>query len=222
MKLARLAGVLSGAYFIRTWISALVILVCLPISQSLYAENQKADALRTPEAVVNSLTSQLLDMARSSQQQLKEDPEAYYSRVEAALEPLVSFRFIAKNVMGDTYWKQSSEAQRAAFLGVFKRSLVETYTKGMSQNLDYDISLLPDESSVLKNHATIVQKISGSDGSNHVVYSLGLGKSGQWKVLNVVLDGVNLGKTFRSQFAQGVKESKGDLDAAIGAWSGKS
>ena len=39
-----------------------------------------------------------------------------------------------------------------------------------------------------------------------------------WKLINVVLDGVNLGKTFRSQFAQAVKEHEGNLDAAIAGW----
>ena len=175
-----------------------------------------------PGEVVESLTAQLLDLARKGQQQLKDDPESFYADIETVLEPMVSFEFIAKNVMGEVYWGQATTSQREAFLIVFKRSLVETYVKGMSQNLDYDLKLVDDESKVLKTKASIVQKIVGPDSSNLVVYTLGQGKSGNWKVLNVVLDGVNLGKTFRSQFAQGVKENKGDIDATIAGWSGKS
>lgn len=175
-----------------------------------------------PASVVETLTTQLLDMARSGQDKLKKDPESFYSGIETVLEPMVSFKFIARNVMGDSYWKQANEAQRTQFVTVFKRSLVETYVKGMSQNMDYSIEVLKDQSKVLKNKASIVQKITGPDSTNNVIYTLGQGKSGQWKVLNLVLDGVNLGKTFRSQFAQGVKDNKGDIQAAINHWASKS
>jgi len=135
---------------------------------------------------------------------------------------MVGFDFIAKNVMGPAYWRQASLEQREQFLKLFKRSLVETYVKGMSQSLDYQLELLEDESKVFKTQASIVQKITGPDSTSMVVYTLGLGKSGVWKVTNVVLDGVNLGKTFRSQFAQSVKENSGDIAAAIAGWSAKS
>ncbi|TVZ40744.1 phospholipid transport system substrate-binding protein [Alteromonadaceae bacterium 2753L.S.0a.02] len=178
--------------------------------------------MQGPQVVVQTVTDQLLELAKNGNEELKKDPETFYGKVEALLDPSVSFDFIAKNVMGETYWNQATGTQKQQFVGTFKRSLVETLVKGMSSNIDLNIEILDDKSQVLKNKASIVQKVSGPEGSNLVVYSLGRGKSGNWKVLNVVLDGVNLGKTFRSQFAQGVKDSKGDLQAAIDGWSAKS
>ncbi|SMF54073.1 phospholipid transport system substrate-binding protein [Alteromonadaceae bacterium Bs31] len=187
------------------------------------AAELKAEAEASePRKVVESLTTTLLDLARVGQDKLKNEPEEFYAEIERVLDPMVSFKFIAKNVMGQSYWKQATEVQREQFIVVFKRSLVETYVKGMSQNLDYEMAVLDKESKVLKSKASIVQKITGPDSVNHVVYTLGLGKSGQWKVTNLTLDGVNLGKTFRSQFAQGMKENKNDIDATIAGWAGKS
>jgi len=172
-----------------------------------------------PAAVVEGLTTQLLDMARVGQDKMKNNPVQFYGEIETVLEPVVGFEYIARNVMGSTYWNQATEPQQAQFLKVFKRSLVETYVKGMSQNLDFKLEILDDQSKIAGNKASIVQKITGPDSTNLVVYTLGQGKSGQWKVLNVVLDGVNLGKTFRSQFAQGVKENNGNIEAAIANWA---
>ena len=39
------------------------------------------------------------------------------------------------------------------------------------------------------------------------------------KLVNVVLNGINLGITFRTQFYQAMKKSDGDLDLVIAEWS---
>ncbi|WP_230515076.1 ABC transporter substrate-binding protein [Teredinibacter turnerae] len=208
----------SARYSLVSAMAAMLLVV----SQWAAAEQKPASAAldkEGPEYVVQTVTDQLLSLAKDDTAELKKDPEAFYGKVESLLEPSVSFDFIAKNVMGPTYWGQASEKQQEQFVATFKRSLVETLVKGMASNVDLDIQLVSEQSQVLKNKASIVQKVSGPEGSNLVVYSLGKGKSGSWKVLNVVLDGVNLGKTFRSQFAQGVKDNKGDIQAAIEGWS---
>jgi len=189
---------------------------------TVFASAEGADAKPAPFGVVESLTSELLDTVRKNKELAKTDPEQFYTQVATILESKVSFKFIAKNVMSEKYWAQATEQQRDDFVTTFKRSLVETYAKGMSQNLDFAMEILQDKSDYEagKNTATIVQKITGPDSVNHIVYSMGRGRSGQWKVLNVVLDGVNLGKTFRSQFAQAVKENKGDIGATISGWAG--
>lgn len=210
-----------GIWFSRQVVvlTALVLMLC----QSAVAEKTAPPLDKDgPEYVVQTVTDQLLQLAKDSTEALQKDPESFYSKVESLLEPSVSFDFIAKNVMGETYWTQATEKQQEEFITTFKRSMVATLVKGMASNIDLDIQIVGEQSKVLKNKASIVQKVSGPEGSNLLVYSLGKGKSGSWKVLNVVLDGVNLGKTFRSQFAQGVKDNKGDIQAAITGWSAQS
>jgi len=48
-----------------------------------------------------------------------------------------------------------------------------------------------------------------------VTYQLVLDAKGQWKVRNVLLNGINLGLTFRNQFASTVEANRGNLDKAI-------
>ena len=42
-----------------------------------------------------------------------------------------------------------------------------------------------------------------------------LNAQGQWKVRNLILNGINLGLTFRNQFASTVEANRGNLDKAI-------
>ena len=41
---------------------------------------------------------------------------------------------------------------------------------------------------------------------------------GQWKVRNVIVEGINIGLLFRDQFAQAMKANRNDLDAVIDNW----
>ncbi len=77
----------------------------------------------------------------------------------------------------------------------------------------------PKEDISEQKRVNVIQEIATADGVNKISYTMVKRKSGQWKLINVVLDGVNLGKQFRTQFAQAVKENKGDIDAAIKGWS---
>ena len=47
---------------------------------------------------------------------------------------------------------------------------------------------------------------------------MGLNKKAEWRVINVIINGINLGKTFRSQFVQAAQKNQGDLDQVIANW----
>jgi phospholipid transport system substrate-binding protein len=44
---------------------------------------------------------------------------------------------------------------------------------------------------------------------------------GEWKVRNVIINGINIGKLFRDQFADAMKQNGNDLDKTINGWAGE-
>ena len=56
---------------------------------------------------------------------------------------------------------------------------------------------------------------TSSNGLVPVTYQMVLDNQGQWKVRNLILNGINLGLTFRNQFASTVEAHHGNLDKAI-------
>lgn len=173
----------------------------------------------TPHKVVEDVTGQLMKIVSTGKQALEQNPEKYFSEVQGIMEQVVDFNYIAKNVMGAKYWNSASGEQKKRFVKVFTDGLVQTYAKGMANFADFEISVVPPESDIGdKKRVSVIQKFQGPEGVNRVAYTMGLHKSGDWKLINVVLDGVNLGETLRTQFAQSVAENKGDLDATISGW----
>jgi phospholipid transport system substrate-binding protein len=48
---------------------------------------------------------------------------------------------------------------------------------------------------------------------------MNLTRDGSWRVTNLVINGINLGKIFRNQFIQRAKQFGGDIDKVIDNWS---
>ena len=48
---------------------------------------------------------------------------------------------------------------------------------------------------------------------------MGQNKSGDWRLLNVIIESVNLGEVYRDQFLASAREHDGDLDAVIDNWA---
>ena len=43
-------------------------------------------------------------------------------------------------------------------------------------------------------------------------------KTGEWNIVNVTLNGINLSKTFSSQFQNAARKSSGNIDTVIDGW----
>lgn len=197
------------------------LITFLVFASSVFAQPQQAtEKVMSPHDLVSTTTENLMAVVKANQSTYEKNPGKYFKEVEGLLDPVVDFDFIARSVMGP-YWNSASAEQQEAFVKVFRKGLVETYAKGMAKFNDLKVEVLPpEEQNPEFGKVTVLQKVAAADGVNKVAYTMGRRKTdASWKLLNVVLDGVNLGKTFRSQFAQSVKEHEGNLDAAIAGWA---
>lgn len=175
----------------------------------------------TPHQVVQGVTDSVMNVIKGGEQTLKEKPDEYFAKVRASLESTVSFSFIAKNVMA-SYWNQASEAQREEFTETFTRSMVETLGKGLANYSDLKITTLPpEEDASVAKRVEVIQEVAAADGTTRISYTMAQNKSGEWKLINVVLNGVNLGKSFRDQFTQAMKQNDNNIDKVIATWAQK-
>lgn len=196
----------------------LVLTLCLLCSTQALAEAAKAAA---PHEVVQNVTTSVMGVIRGGEKALKENPDEYFAKVRATLEPNVSFGFIAKNVMA-AYWDQASEEQRTRFTETFTRSMVETLGKGLANYSDLKIVTLPPEGDLsAAKKVEVLQEVAAADGTSRISYTMAQNKSGEWKLINVILNGVNLGKSFRDQFTQAMKQNDNNIDKVIASWAQK-
>lgn len=196
-----------------------VWLLGLTLAASAFANPVQGVADNSPHALIERVTHDVLTLVLEEKELLESDPDKFYGSIKQVLQPVVAFDYIANGVMG-TYAKQASAEQRKRFSEAFQNNLISTYAKGMALYADQRVEILPPEEELgERTRVSVVQKIYGADSDHMMVYSMGKSrKDNQWKLLNVIINGVNLGNTFRSQFQQAMKK-EGDLDRVIENWA---
>ena len=142
--------------------------------------------------------------------------DCFTGQVDRILGKVIDFDWIALKVMGG-YGKVASAEQKAQFAEAFRSGLVETYGRGLLSYSSERILLLPAEDIGDRRKITVRQQIVGEEATYPLEYTMGL-KNGQWKVINVIINGINLGKTFRGQFTQSSQKNDGDIDKVIASW----
>jgi phospholipid transport system substrate-binding protein len=115
--------------------------------------------------------------------------------------------------------KRATPDQRKRFEETFKRGLVRTYGKAL---LDFDqeeIVVLPEDKPPRDpTKPTVRMEVRTKEGKVYPVdYAMALGADGAWRLRNIVINGINIGLTYRNQFASAMK-TDGDLDKVIAGW----
>ena len=167
---------------------------------------------------VEKIHEDIVLVVRAKQDIYEENPEEFIKAISFALQPLVDFKRISRNVMG-RYYKDANKEQIEKFNKVFKASLLETYSKTLAEFKDEEIVV----SSVVKkspkgNREKVSLQIVTSTKVYPAIYDMYLNKQGQWKLINIVINGVNLGLTFRNQFYSLMEKEGNNLDVVIERW----
>lgn len=173
---------------------------------------------KTPNEQIQAATDSLVSRIDKDRKAFDKNPRLLHAMVEENIAPYVDFRTIARGVMGQFY-RQASEQQRSEFERVFKQSLIRTYANGMTAYNGQKYVVKPGKPSDKPNKAQVDMDVHGSSGKiYHVTYHMAQGKDGEWRIVNLILDGMNFGLAFRNKFAGLVEENKGNIDAAITNW----
>jgi len=148
----------------------------------------------------------------------EENLDLFIQEISNAFSPIVDFNRIARNVMGRHY-KDSTDSQREEFAQAFKSSLLNTYSKTLIEFRNEKIVVLPPgNQSKSPNKAKVKIQIITSSKSYPGVYSMYLDKNNEWKIVNIVVNGINLGLTFRSQFYSLMEKNNNDISVVIDKW----
>ena len=189
---------------------SLILLSYLLLAQSTRAE--------TPQHYVEKIHADIIQVIIEKQSIYKDQPEEFIESIAKSLEPLVDFKRISRNVMGKHY-KIASQDQRDKFQDIFKSTLLETYSKTLAEFKNEEIKIIPSLNSSNKpNREKVHLEIVTSTKVYPAFYDMYLNKKNEWKLINIVINGVNLGLTFRNQFYSLMKDQENDIDKVIDLW----
>ena len=167
---------------------------------------------------VEKIHEDVVLVVRAKQGIYEENPEEFIKAISFALQPLVDFKRISRNVMG-RYYKDANKEQIEKFNKVFKTSLLKTYSKTLAEFKDEQILVSSQvKKSPKGNREKVSLQIVTSTKIYPAVYDMYRNKQGQWKLINIVINGVNLGLTFRNQFYSLMEKEGNNLDVVIEKW----
>ena len=179
---------------------------------------------------VRESTDNLLERLIEVQPFYDSDPDRFFDEVNAALGPYIDFEGFAKRVMAKHY-RKASDAQRRIFVDKFRAGLIKTYATVL---IEFDnekiVVLKPSTPQKKPDRATIKIEIHARSGTIFLVhYQLELVDSPErvlennpekhWLLRNVIINGINIGLQFRSQFNAYMQKHRGDIDLVIENWS---
>lgn len=171
-----------------------------------------------PIEAVKTATTQLLDKLDEVQPLYETDKQKFFTEVEQSLAPFIDFEGFARGVMAK-YYRRASETQRERFAETFQRQLVQTYASALVEFDNERIEVLPLEEPAEGGRATASLEIHAADGAVYpVTYTLAL-VDGRWKLRNIIVEGINIGLQFRSQFSNYMQRYNNDIDKVIENWN---
>ncbi|MEN5303083.1 MULTISPECIES: phospholipid-binding protein MlaC [unclassified Pseudomonas] len=177
-------------------------------------------AAQSPHEVVQSTTTELLSDLKANKEQYKANPNAFYDALNRILGPVVDADGISKSVMTVKYSRKATPAQMQRFQDNFKRSLFQFYGNALLEYNNQGITVDPAKADDGKR-ASVGMKVTGNNGAVYPVQYTLENLGGEWKVRNVIVNGINVGKLFRDQFADAMQRNGNDLDKTIDGWAGE-
>jgi len=177
-------------------------------------------AAQTPHEVVQSTTNELLGDLKANKEQYKSNPQAFYDALNRILGPVVDADGISKSIMTVKYSRNATPAQMQRFQENFKRSLMQFYGNALLEYNNQGIVVDPAKADDGKR-ASVGMKVTGNNGAVYPVQYTLENLGGEWKVRNVIVNGINVGKLFRDQFADAMQRNGNNLDKTIDGWAGE-
>ncbi len=214
----------------RKFFTILFALMCLLASGAGFAEQIVRD---DAQQMLKQTTDVLLGISTRAKSYVDKDKKRYYKEVEVILNQVIDKEYFARGVMSTyssarLYNALKTEEEKIAFRNrlntfadIMQIVLIEKYADVLllfdGQRIEFESLTLdaPDGSKV-----NLKQIIHNQNGDSYVIqYNLQKDSAGQWLVYNFIVEGINLGSTYRSQFAEAVEKNKGNVDYVVANWA---
>jgi len=153
-----------------------------------------------PYSFIDKNAQEMVEILINESYLFESDRSLYEQKIKDIFEPMIDFRRVAASVMGKKYYLMATKDERSQFVEIFKDSLLDTYAETLAQWGDSTITTkFPLEEHESVKNVEVKQILDTGTSTYPISYKLRKNKDG-WKIINIIINGVNLGLTFRNQF----------------------
>ena len=174
---------------------------------SLFAVSVLIEAQPSPVPMLQVTSDQILATLKQNKAKLHQDKTIVFRAVEQYMVPRVDVDGMSRSVLGRAAWTKATASERAEFKQVFTQLVIRTYATPLTEYTNETVRFLPIRGSLDGQFVRVNSLIIRPNGRDiPLSYSL-VSHGGQWKVYDLSVEGVSLLQSFRSQFAEVLRNS---------------
>tara|TARA_S200000501_G_scaffold254557_1_gene238499 strand:+ start:181 stop:780 length:600 start_codon:yes stop_codon:yes gene_type:complete len=188
--------------------------VCFSGLLGTAAYSQEMTAVETAELGVQTLLQTVVE----SKEFFLSDREQYFSAIEMVLSSFVDFEAVAGVVMS-RYASEATDQQTERFADILRKTLTRFYGASLVSYNGEELVFLPPSNPDADPRAdtVVVMELQG-DAALRLQYQMFLNTNNEWKLKNLSLAGINLGRQYYTQFAALMAQNNNDIDAVLDNW----
>lgn len=182
-------------------IAAVMISALVAFAQPARADDATSFVEGLGQKALSSLTTPDLDKAEREK------------RVRGLLRTYFDVNTIARFTLG-TNWRNASDAEKSEYIKLFENMIVTTYAQRFSEYSGQEFKVI--KSTKASERDTVVQsQIVQKDGPPVAVDWRVRNTNGNLKIIDVIVEGVSMSVTQRSDFAAVIQSGGGKVEALL-------
>jgi phospholipid transport system substrate-binding protein len=183
----------------------IVLLGSMPVVKGL------AEDLQRPQQVIQSVSETI--QKKLQDKSFTKNFAQVTQFVNGVIEPHTDFDKIAPLVLGK-HWSAATPAEQERFKHEFQTLIIRAYSRAFVEYNDWKISYIPLEMASDAKKVVVKTKVLQPRIQPVEVFYRMFISNGEWKVFDILIDGVSLVTNYRSTFNEDIQR-KGSLTAVI-------
>lgn len=178
----------------------------------LLGSKLSAAEVESPVDMLKRTSDEVIEVLKQRREEIDANPDIVYQIVDDYIVPHLDDVTLAKLALGKN-WNKASNEQKIEFVDQFRNLLIRTYGKSLQEFKDQTINFSPLRESAGEERVVVKSEVLQSGGPTIPVdYRMRL-KDSEWKVYDIIIDGVSLVTNYRGTFAQEMR--KGGMEAVL-------
>ncbi len=170
----------------------------------------RADDADTAAVFLASLTDQAVEKLTDASLPVMEREQSFRTLFRANFDIPAIGRFVLGR-----YWRKARPEVRKDFLSSFEEIMVQGFTYRFAGYADTTLEVVSVQAQKTAGQYKVSSKIAPTENEVYLVGWLVEHKNGQFRVLDVVAEGVSMALTLRSEYASVIKRSGGRVEGLV-------
>lgn len=127
--------------------------------------------------------------------------------VDGTIKPNVDFRMVTRMTIGPR-WRQATPEQREELQKLFEQLLIRVYSGGLKQITDNVCELRPSRNRLVSDDMVVRTLLKSPSQPKPIAmdYRIYKNKEGQWKIIDMNVEGIWMVENYHAQFASVLNE----------------